>query len=475
MPRRKTFLENWGKKRLRFGKNALSGLGVTFITIIGVLGLFALVWFGAEALQQFISSSIIARLAQDLRNVQLSSGAPASPGIQNIISSAGQAPATGPAEAGLTHASFSDTFSGEGWINTDATTMHRDNNVTAYVLPPKYEWTEAAASEFNSPGELNSNSACIGSNCLAVVGNFLQFKGAPLALPSALQDQDIANLSVGALDTKFVLGAVANNSGGYAGWVFYFDGKDFTEVIGGGGVLDSPYAGKIYFGGDDGDWLAIYSAYEGRAAEITGGVVNDISRFFGIRVMNGGFTPAVIHQGAWYISSQTAGNPKLLKLFDNGTGKVQGAVDFSSGIFPKGTQSAIFVGSRTSSGSPTSQILIAKVVDSDSAVHYYQFTDDGFDVSHPAIVQSLNLNNYNGTVRSADIYGLDLGSGGGTVQFSFSNNGRDWYPVSVGGTMTFPDQTGRQFLWRAEFTPDGNAANSPFLGSIGLDYYIQPS
>ncbi|MCF7820710.1 MAG: hypothetical protein K9M44_04560, partial [Candidatus Pacebacteria bacterium] len=75
------------------------------------------------------------------------------------------------------------------------------------------------------------SQACIDSRCLELEDNSLYFNNRQISLPLELRGENILRMSVGKLETKWLLGAVVGNSYDEAGLVFSFDGSNFSTLI----------------------------------------------------------------------------------------------------------------------------------------------------------------------------------------------------------------------------------------------------
>lgn len=463
--RPKRRLENWGKRKIidRKTKNLFSGVGVAAVTALFVIGIFA----GIVITTRFLRQAIETKISQNLvLNIQRQTKQQAGSTVQTTLnqrpivavsSSATSVtetppPPPSPPPLNLVYTSFTDLFSGNGWLDSGSTTMYRDDNETAFMFPPKYTWTQLSTSDVNMFD--------VGRQALEPAG----------------------------VTTKIVQGG-----GKYKVLVYAPDGSEILSET--STPIVSNYPGQVGIGGTQNDFVVVYGAYWGAGARITSvnnsWQVQDLSQFFGIRPMNNGFQPEITYidksyqtnqsYRTYYIWSSTPNNPKLVKLFTNGTGQIQGAVDFSGILFTRGERSAIF-GRSTPLSTPlsTSDVnrLVAKVTDASSNISYYQFADEGFDKSRPRQIVSANLSNYPGTLYSATITNLDLSLGGGTASFFFSNDGANWIPATQGREVNFPNAL-QPLYWKAIFAPLGLSAqaddqwNSPWFGTIGISYQVK--
>jgi hypothetical protein len=452
------------KKRVVFSKRfkeTFLGLGVSFATLSFVLGLFILVLFGVFLIRRAIEGGLAGIVAQ---NKEAPSAAlPAS-----------EAPAAGapvpaspvPSAEGLVFASFSDIFSGTGWIDAGRTTMRLDASESAFTFPPDVAWEEVPG------GAVGDTSRCIAGRCAEVRGTQLFLDGDAVPRPAALAGASIVNVSVEALATEWAVGFVANEGGKYSASVFTFDGTHFTPVFAGASALASPYRGTLGFGGSDDDWLAVYGAYSGIAYHIRSGIGNckleigncitDISYLFHERLMSGGFAPRILKSGSgantvWYVY----GGKRFIKLFQNGTDGIVGAVDLSDSL-PGSVEVMDAAG------------LVARVNEG-GVSSYYRLVDRGFDVSGALTVVSKNINTYPDTevpvvVRLGTAPSSLLGA---QASFYVSNSGSEWEKVLPEREFAFPDPQGKSLFWKAEFKPSGDPAKSPFLKRIDLDYRVK--
>jgi hypothetical protein len=377
--------------------------------------------------------------------------------------------------ADFTQSSFSDLFSGVGWLDETQTDLYQDKRLTAFVLPPvivpqKIASYQPPAAGWPERGAAGEYSRCLGGRCLTEQNSRLSFQGTSLALPAEVSGKEVTKVSIGSLDTKWLVGVVAKGETRYEGWVFSFDGIRFRKIFGGDGVFSSSYAGTLGFGGSDDDWLAVYGGYEGIAYRVRGGIPSDISRFFGIRAMNGGFEPAVLRAGTpptWYVFSLTPGNPQFLKLFQNGTNEVQGAVDLFPLVGPlQGSSLATFGIQKVGDGVIS---LVAKVTG--DGEDWWQIDDRGFKKDRSYAVVSSNINNYTSRVVYVRIETSDLKEQGAAASFSVSGDDRVWHAVQPREAYRFSPMS-KELYWRAVFLPDSDPLSSPYFDGITLKYWL---
>jgi hypothetical protein len=383
----------------------------------------------------------------------------------------------------LVSTSFSDLFSGVGRINQDDTTMYHDRIATAYTFAPKFKWERRFSSSFDEKQLIaldatGTDTRCIHGKCLSQNKKTLSFDGQEIILPVEVRDKKIETVSIGALSSRWVIGVVVAAGGEYEGWVFSFDGERYEKVFGEANTpFVSKYKGTVGFGGADSDWIALYGGYEGIAYRIRSGApFENISNFFGYRIMGEGFHPVLLRAEnggvvRWYIFSLTEGKPRLMKLSENpATRKIEGILDFAPGIFISTFKGASF---NIINSSDDAVVLGGLMTTQGGTQEIWEFTDSGFVYPEAAEVVSVNLNNYPAEVRNATVMESELYADGNTVEYYLSNNGKDWVHAELGREITFPDPSGTRLLWRARFIPNSGTTNPPFFDRIRVDYKVK--
>jgi|GEM_PF-1536588 len=383
----------------------------------------------------------------------------------------------------LVASSFTDLFSGVGWLDVSKTNMYHDRITTAFTLEPNFTWKQI--SHQSIPGDIfikdqnNNRRRCINASCLEKRGVALFLNGMEISLPYEMRVKEIQNVSIGTIGNEWLVGIVVKEKNRYEGWMFFYDGKTYTRVFGDANApFLSDYEGVIGGGGTKENWIAVYSAYEGQAYHMREGKpFQNISKFFGIRAMNGGFYPAVIRSGEgvdarWYVYSLNTDRATLLKLFQDGTdGDIRGIVDFTQHIIQNKFSRASFALVETRGGT---SVLEADVTTTGGNNELWQFIDEGFKVPQIARVASINLNNYPAEVWSATVVDAEVFEGKSHVEFALSNDGTSWIPTRPGETVRFPDPTNRFLFWRAIFTPEDSARfSSPYFDRIRVDYKVK--
>ena len=388
----------------------------------------------------------------------------------------------------LISSSFTDLFSGVGWLDVSRTNMYHDKVITAFTLEPNFTWRKLDGAHIQQERFLKKNDngidrRCIGSSCLEQRGLGLFYNGGEISLPREMRSKNVQNVSIGTLGEKWLVGVTAKEKEKYEGWVFFYspstDGSAYSRVFGEANApFLSDYEGTIGFGGTKDNWIALYGAYEGQAYHIREGKpFQNISKFFGIRAMAGGFHPAILRAGdgvdaRWYVYSLTKGRPVFIKLFQDGNvGDIRGSMDFTQSVLGTNFFKVSFAVADVRGGTTA---LEADALTNDGNEELWQFVDEGFKVPSLARVVSINLNNYPAEVWTATIVDSDVFEGKSNIEFALSNDGVSWIPARIGEPVVFPDPNNNRLFWRATFQPeDGARFSSPFFDRIRVDYKVK--
>lgn len=376
----------------------------------------------------------------------------------------------------IVFSSFSDLFSGVGWLNQNETTMHQDRSATAFTFRPLARWTKKADAPAISAA--SRTRRCIAASCVSSDDSNVFSNGTRVELPREVKDAKIESISIGALNTRWVVGVTILRAGRYEGWVYSFDGNGFSKVFGEANTpFVSEYKGTFGFGGTDDEWFAIYGGYKGLGYFIREGrPFQNVSDMLSYRIMDGGFDPVVLPAGEgsatrFYVSSATDGKPRLMKFFKNPAGEIAGVVDFSENI--KGQFSrAVF---RVANVVGNVTVLEAAATSPSGETSGWEVIDEGFDDPSVAKVHSVNINNYPAEVRSATVAEVQMDEGNTKATFFVSNDGNAWIEAPPGKEVVFPKTDGTRLLWRAEFTVSGNRSPlfSPYFDKVRIDYKVK--
>jgi len=376
--------------------------------------------------------------------------------------------------------SFSDLFSGTGWIDTNNTTMHQNFVSMAFTFPPIFEWTQLSTIENQAKSNFqelqeDQREVCIRGRCLTKLENNLLFQGIALPFPQEIRQKNILNLSIGAINDMWLIGATIKNkevnTEQYEGWVFSFDGLNFKKIFGGsrGNVFLSNHPGFFGFGGTRNNWLVAYGSYDGLLAQVYNSQVKNLSSLLTMRSMQDGFRPIIVttqeeNEIYFYILSGTKTKPKLIKFFTNTTGEVIGVYDYDHSFNLRTVGPTAFA--LPINTSPYT--LFFRGIDDT----IWGFRDRGFNKNIAREIRSNNINSYGAIVRGATIVISNYSTIGREASFFLSNNGESWTKAILGEEVIFPDREGNKLFWKAVFKPDTNLQTSPFLNKVNINFRL---
>lgn len=401
--------------------------------------------------------------------------------------------AAGTGASNQTFNSFFDSFASGHLINTALSTLFRDDSAAAVYFPPDYSYEEAAietaniyksefakiySNDFSKPLTL-VDRRCFGENCLEQKGRKLSYRGKSLALPKGIKESEVAALSIGSLEKRWLIGVTLKKGVVYEGRVFYFDGAKFTPLLfpGNKEKITSSYIGLFGFGGEESDFLAVYGAYRGIAYRFQADKTTDLSQFFDFRIMAKGFRPEIIKASNgqatnWYIFSSSLGHPQLIKLWQNQSGEITGEAAYQD-IFSEPGETVLFY---PISASENDFKLLAKVKRG-SGESWRVFTDRGFKNTNPGELV-FNPIPVNSEIIIRKIANSELGSLSAPCpegRFYFSADNVSWQELPRGENLNkdFKVAAKDNFYLRVDFPAQADRFYSPFLAEVLFDFYYQ--
>lgn len=389
---------------------------------------------------------------------------------------------------------FYDSFSGLGRIDLSQTNLYLNTAAAAVMFSPDYSLEPTADVDGGSLFLENINDFsgpyreefCLGENCLNLDGLELYYNKKIVKLPARIKINDLKTISIGRLQSKWLVGFTIKYGEQYRGEVYYFDGTNFKTLILPKLVM-SPDPGVFGFGGEDNDFLVIYGAYQGVAYRYRGANVQDLTKFFDIRVMKDGFKAEVvkIKNGAdtnWYVFSKTSNRPQFLKLWQNGTDEIAGEVVFDLTTAAeqvaqnKATEDRA-ISFKLKSIQPM-QVIFSADIKNGQEVSRYDFIDRGFKNGIEGTLTFLPIfltdESPLFTLEKIKTSRVDLGAGSQEkVKLFFSSDEKNWRELPFGQNFDF--KTGPDFFnnfrLKMVFSPETNKFYSPFLEEFLLEYY----
>jgi len=375
--------------------------------------------------------------------------------------------------------SFSDMFSGQGYVDIARTTMKLNKITTAYTFPVKYDWKKIKTCVEKNCG-LNTEDElkkCVGNNCLEKKDNEFYYNGKLLPLPKEFKVKNLIDLTFDTLKTKWIIGAVIKrNKDEYQGVVYVFNGQKFSAIVDERNEsFISKYPGTFGSGGDDDDFLIIYGAYQGLGYRYKDGEMIDLSNYFGIRQMNNGFRGKVIKIGrgdstTWYIYSLTPGNPQLIKFWQNKTDNIEGSYSYNEEIFNPNTLQAIFQPDKNNE-----ELNLLSIINDNNTYELWQFTDIGFVNNFSKEVVSLNFySNSALDIKKVLLKNVWLNQSSLlATDFYISTDGLNWQEASINQESFFDGPRDNSLFWKALFKPAANRYYSPNFDFLGIDYFYK--
>ncbi len=397
-----------------------------------------------------------------------------------------------------------DHFSSFAYLDKNKTDMFLDETVAALIFPPLFSMDKK-----NDLADLNLDENYLINNnwilsdekkyCLSLERNCLEprnekelvFNGRKIDLPQEVAQEKIKKIDVSRLSSLFLVSFVCEYENQERVYTYFFNGSSYTPLIG----KNSPEKiitehgrlnGSVSASGSDDNFLLFYAGYEGRAFHYRQEKLIDISKYFGLRVLDGGFNPVIFKQGEgknslWYILSLDRKKPRLIKLWQNETLDIQGAHDFSY-IF-KDFSHLDFISFRENKNrgeiefifSPQEKPLLGK-----NEPGLWVFKDAGFDNLKPRKSFSANFNNKNKKIIEAFIENMSFNSGLGSP----ASFGDKYYPeiyflgsdfnkqkAGINERVYFPLDNKELYL-EIIFNPATSSEYSPFFDHISHLYFL---
>ena len=359
----------------------------------------------------------------------------------------------------------SDFFFNNYQIDWEKTNMHYDEEVTALTFKPLYEFkkTGDCSTPFCGLDE-DKNNSCLNNLCLSVSDKSVYYKGKKIETPNDLKGKNISKIDIHLLQTKWIVSFIFNEDGQERVFLYFFVDEEFIPLINQNIPLEikTTYGrgnGNVSVDGDDDHFLILYSGYEGISFLYNKGVWQDLSDYFNLRFIDGGFKAKVIKSGekentTWYVCSDEGSRAKLMKLWQNNTLQIQGALDLSSTIGRDEIRCSL---------EEEKQLKIAKVGE------LFSFKDNGFDNSHDYFYQSVDLNDLKGKrMYEVSLNSKVINTQQDLYQLETSSDKINWHS-SLTETVVFPEN-GPGLYFRVNFKSRDNNY-SPWFSNLGIVSY----
>ena len=345
-------------------------------------------------------------------------------------------------------------------IDMPKTTMRLDKKVNALTFEPAYDLKLSGDCSAKYCGALEKSDSPLTDK-----NGQIYYKGNQLSLPSELAGKKILNFTFSRLNSKWVVGVIFNDGGQEVGYAYLFDGQKLSPLINDqtGPKIRTQYGhdgGRISVGGSDTQFIVLYVGYEGIGYLYNNGSWQDISSYFGLRVIDGGFTPQIILSGSgkaatWYVCSDDTAKAKLVKLWQNNTDNIQGAIDLSDIL---------------TDGQLICRLKSNKELNIYSQTKSYLFKDKGFNTGKQYLYESLNLSDYVGkTIQTVRLSSYVINARPNYYTLSISADGTNWQPNND-KEIDLSATNSETFYVKGDFKTS-EANYSPWFGGIKLISY----
>lgn len=383
---------------------------------------------------------------------------------------------------------FYDNFSNASNTDVPASSLYIDLMMNAVIFPPVYERSDylaptAAEREYFSGLHMNefepadasdsgySDRYCLRGKCLEQAGLSLSYNNRRLALPVVTGEP--VSAAIGLAGETWLVGITWRSGKYYFGQAYVFDGHQFAPIL--DKPVESEYFGRFGFGGETSDYLVIYGGHEGKAYRIRPGKSVDISEYFSYRAMGKGFKGEAIKAGDnWYVFSLTSSRLRLIKLWNDQSGEIAGALDLGQEVFSDtAAEATAFL---QSAGDEPG--LVIQERDGNGGINYFLLKDKGFDNASSKSLTTLPVivSSEEGAIAIRRIVLSEIGPAsdgeGISIQFEGSREGKveDWKEVRLGKDMLFSTGLIDSYRLRMSFPVQADKNLSPFVPYLTFNY-----
>jgi hypothetical protein len=354
--------------------------------------------------------------------------------------------------------SFSDTFSGSGWLG--GMSLYQDRYTTGLTPYPKFELSPIKG-DFFVP---DKSFSCPQGMCFSVSGKNLYSGGSKIDLPNF--SGTLVSVEVVPLEDSWILGITSEDNEVFKGWVYSFIGERFSSVSGALPVFESRYRGNFDFVGNSSRWLVFYGSYEGKVFSFSKGKLKDFSYLVNARVMRNGFMPKVFSFGNnWLVSNLVGGFP-LLHFFSNSNGEIIGSLDLTDLIDEKFSEDL-----RNLKVVESGEKIFLELTGPSGVSNWFEFVDNGFFYPEKSEIISSNLRiNQPQSMARARFLEARVYPEGIQPRFFLANSNGTWQSALIGEWVYFPKE-GKELYWRADFS----GIKTPFFFDlVKIEYGLNP-
>lgn len=396
---------------------------------------------------------------------------------------------------------FGDNFVNDIYIDWDKTNLHYDKVATAFTFQPLYEWLEKGtcldrfcgltAVDWGFPDSGLENNFfgvfeeyCLGSKgCLKAEGVDVFYQDKKIEPPLDIRDKEISNISIYPLLGEWLVGFVFYDDKQEQGRAYRFNGRTFVSLDAKNSIpllSRSGFEGARFgFGGDAESFLVLYGGYDLLGYQVIDGRLFDIHDFLGLRISDGGFAPQIIKQKVddetlWYICSRSSGKPRLVKLWQNSSENIKGAISLTDKLLQEkeGAESAWCRG-----GDNLGELEV--MIMRGGAYYWRTFQDQGFRQNFDYRLTTSNLFKEKGKIVRASFRNLkacglqacDSGALVDSLKFFVSGDGEEFQLATLDKDIIFPtDSSGLYWLIEATSYPDMTHYSPWIDGLLAISY-----
>ncbi|MGI5827297.1 MAG: hypothetical protein ACOX6C_02550 [Patescibacteria group bacterium] len=351
---------------------------------------------------------------------------------------------------------FSETFYNQYYINREETNLYFDEQVSALTFEPLYELVLKETCSVEDCGYKDERPD------VYLEKNNWRFLGLSLPWPEEIKGKEIKAVFSDLLDKKYLVSFIVSENGQELVFSYFSDSRGRLTYLDTAPKMTTRIGygnGYVSAGGSDEQFIIFYSGYEGLGLLYNKGDWQDLKQFFDLRVTSGGFVSKILKIGndseaTWYLCSADK-SEHFLKLWQNGTSKIQGALDLSQIFSQKPFQCFV----------ENNQLYFIE------AGKKYLFADQGFDNSHDYQYQSININNYKGKkIQQLHFLRQSINAAPGSYTLFASIDANNWQEV-VDNSLSFTNKDSDQAFLRARFQA-GDKTYSPWFGGLENVFYI---
>lgn len=388
--------------------------------------------------------------------------------------------------------SFGDNFSSSAYLDKNKTNLFLDDVVTSLTFPPiieieKVENFVESDNDWIYTNEKNSCQFAPRNKCLRVVNEKeIFYNNRKIDLPREMWLEEIKKIDISFLSTKYVVSFSVAHGDQERMYSYFFDGNRYRVLIGkdSSEKIITEYGrpgGVMVAGGSDDDFILLYSGYESKAFHYKNGKLFNISRFFGLRVSDEDFYPYIIKQGegresVWYILNLNDSKKRLIKLWQNNSEEIKGAIDLSYNFKDF---SGLKIKSFRLSREKKSELEFVFVKDENTVSPSYLkeegvwvLKDKGFDNSVERKAVSINLNYSRGEISSAYFNEIFFESDISLANIYLFSQEDEMIEARPKEKIIFPDKS-TNLQWQVIFRPAEYSEYSPWLDHINdLKYFL---